>query len=74
MFVHSRLSPTLVRVLFSFEMNPSGTFFYSFECGEESHVPASCRDVRNWQKRESDDGSTAEWMKVFFQLLSHVFS
>eukprot|EP01130_Rhizamoeba_saxonica_P016476 TRINITY_DN7624_c0_g1_i2.p1 TRINITY_DN7624_c0_g1~~TRINITY_DN7624_c0_g1_i2.p1 ORF type:complete len:560 (-),score=138.66 TRINITY_DN7624_c0_g1_i2:32-1672(-) len=40
----------------------SCSYRFCFSCHEESHVPASCAQVRNWNKKCMDDSETGHWL------------
>jgi len=35
---------------------------FCFKCNKESHVPASCKEVVAWAKKEKDESETATWL------------
>ncbi|GAM20611.1 hypothetical protein SAMD00019534_037860, partial [Acytostelium subglobosum LB1] len=42
-------------------------FRICFKCNQESHVPASCEQIKLWKKKNEDDSETANWIQTHTQ-------
>ncbi|EGG23128.1 ubiquitin-protein ligase [Cavenderia fasciculata] len=42
-------------------------FRICFKCNQESHIPASCDQVKQWKKKCEDDSETANWISSHTQ-------
>jgi ariadne-1 len=42
----------------------SCSYSFCFACGAEDHNPASCDDLRQWERKCKDDSETANWLIV----------
>ncbi|KAJ6235806.1 e3 ubiquitin-protein ligase ari5-related [Anaeramoeba flamelloides] len=38
---------------------------FCFKCGEESHSPSTCDEVKSWKEKANDDSETRNWILSF---------
>jgi len=44
---------------------------FCFTCGMDPHAPATCKQMREWQKKETDDSETANWITAHTKNCAH---